>query len=44
MLLHVFNYRKCLEDLAAPSWLVNTFRRYLDADTWALRYSLRAAH
>jgi hypothetical protein len=25
---------KRLEDLAAPSWLVNTFRRYLDADTW----------
>jgi hypothetical protein len=32
--LPAFSYQKCLDDLAAPSWLVDTFRRYLDADTW----------
>ena len=32
--LPAFNYRKRLDDLAAPSWLVGTFRRYLDADPW----------
>jgi hypothetical protein len=32
--LTVFNYQKRLDDLVAPSWLVDTFRRYLDADTW----------
>jgi hypothetical protein len=33
-LLPTFDYQKRLDDLAAPSWLVDTFRRYLDADTW----------
>jgi hypothetical protein len=33
-LLPAFNYQKRLDDLAAPSWLVDTFRRYLDADPW----------
>jgi hypothetical protein len=28
------NYQKRLDDLVAPSWLVDTFHRYLDADTW----------
>jgi hypothetical protein len=32
--LPAFGYRKRLDDLAAPSWLVDTFRRHLDADTW----------
>jgi hypothetical protein len=32
--LTAFNYQKRLDDLVAPSWLVDTFRRYLDADTW----------
>src|SRR6266436_4107161 len=33
-LLPVFDYQKCLNDLAAPSWLVNIFHCYLDAYTW----------
>jgi len=33
-LLPAFNYQKCLDDRAAPSWLVDTFRRHLDADPW----------
>jgi hypothetical protein len=33
-LIPAFDYQKRLDDLAAPSWLVDTFRRYLDADTW----------
>ena len=32
--LPAFSYRKRLDDLVAPSWLVDPFRRYLDADTW----------
>jgi hypothetical protein len=28
------SYRKRLDDLAAPSWLVDTFRRHLNADLW----------
>ena len=32
--LPAFSYRKRLDELAASSWLVNTFRRYLDADPW----------
>jgi hypothetical protein len=30
----VFDYQKRLDNLAMPSWLVDTFCRYLDADTW----------
>jgi hypothetical protein len=33
-LLPAFDCQKRLDDLVAPSWLVDTFRRYLDADTW----------
>jgi hypothetical protein len=33
-LLPAFGYQKRLDDLAAPSWLVDTFRRYLDTDPW----------
>ena len=33
-LLPAFDYQKRLDDLAAPSWLVDTFHRFLDADTW----------
>ena len=33
-LLPAFDYQKRLDDIAAPSWLVDTFRRYLDADSW----------
>jgi hypothetical protein len=29
-----FDYQKRLDNLAAPSWLVDTFRRYLDTDPW----------
>jgi hypothetical protein len=32
--LPAFSYRRRLDDLAAPSWLVDTFHRYLDADPW----------
>ena len=32
--LMAFNYQKRLDDLAAPSWLVDTFRRNLNADFW----------
>jgi len=32
--LVAFNYQKRLDDLATPSWLVDTFRRHLDADPW----------
>ena len=32
--LPAFSYRKRLDDLAAPSWLVDTFRRYLDPYIW----------
>ena len=32
--LPAFSYRKRLDDLAAPSWLVDTFRRYLDTYIW----------
>ena len=28
-----FKYQKCLDDLATPSWLVDTFHRYLNADS-----------
>jgi hypothetical protein len=31
-LLPAFDYQKRLDDIAAPSWLVDTFRRHLDAD------------
>jgi hypothetical protein len=33
-LLPAFDYKKRLDHLATPSWLVDTFRRYLDADNW----------
>jgi hypothetical protein len=33
-LLPAFDYQKRLDDLAAPSWLVDTFRRNLNADFW----------
>jgi hypothetical protein len=29
-----FKYQKHLDDLATPSWLVDTFRRHLNADPW----------
>jgi hypothetical protein len=29
-----FKYQKRLNDLISPSWLVDTFRRHLDADPW----------
>jgi len=32
--LPAWNYRKHLDDLAAPSWFVDTFRRNLDPDFW----------
>jgi hypothetical protein len=32
--LTAFKYQQPLDNLAAPSWLVDTFRRHLDADTW----------
>jgi len=32
--LPAFSYRKRLDDLAAPNWLVDTFRRNLNADFW----------
>jgi hypothetical protein len=32
--LMAFNYQKRLDDLAAPSWLVDTFRHHLNADFW----------
>jgi hypothetical protein len=32
--LMAFNYQKRLDDLAAPSWLVDTFRRNLNAEFW----------
>jgi len=32
--LPAFSYRKRLDELAASSWLVDTFRRYLDANPW----------
>jgi len=32
--LPAFSYRKRLDDLAAPSWLVNTFRHNLNPDLW----------
>ena len=35
-LLPAFDYQKRLGDLAAPSWLVDTFRRHLDAEPWPL--------
>jgi hypothetical protein len=34
--LPALSYRKRLDDLAAPSWLVDTFRRHLDVDPWPL--------
>ena len=34
--LPAFSYRKRLDDLAAPSWLVDTFRCHLAADPWPL--------
>jgi hypothetical protein len=33
-LLPAFDYQKRLDDLVTPSWLVDTFRRYLDEDPW----------
>jgi len=33
-LLPAFNYQQCLNDLAAPNWLVNMFRRNLNANFW----------
>jgi hypothetical protein len=32
--LPAFSYRKRLDDLAAPSWLVNMFRQKLNPDLW----------
>ena len=32
--LPAFGYQKRLDDLVAPNWLVDTFRRYLIADPW----------
>ena len=32
--LTAFKYQQHLDNLAAPSWLVDTFRRHLDADPW----------
>jgi hypothetical protein len=32
--LTAFKYHQCLDNLAAPSWFVDTFRRHLDADPW----------
>jgi hypothetical protein len=32
--LPAFSYRKRLDDLASPSWHVDTFCSYLDADIW----------
>ena len=29
-----FKYQKHLNDLVAPSWLVDTFRRHLNAEFW----------
>jgi hypothetical protein len=29
-----FSYQRCLNNLAASSWLVDTFHRNLDVDTW----------
>jgi hypothetical protein len=34
--LPALSYRKRLDDLAAPSWLVDTFRHHLDAEPWPL--------
>ena len=34
--LPALSYQKHLDDLAAPSWLVDTFRRHLDAEPWPL--------
>jgi len=34
--LPALSYRKRLDDLATPSWLVDTFRRHLNADPWPL--------
>src|SRR5882762_3599973 len=34
--LPALSYWKRLDDLATPSWLVDTFRRHLDADPWPL--------
>jgi hypothetical protein len=31
-----FKYQKRLDDLATPSWLVDTFHRHLNADPWPL--------
>jgi hypothetical protein len=31
-----FKYQKRLNNLISPSWLVDTFRRFLDIDTWPL--------
>jgi len=31
-----FKYQKRLNDLISPSWLVDTFRRFLDTDPWPL--------
>jgi hypothetical protein len=33
-LLPVFDYQKRLDNLVTPSWLVDTFRRYLNEDPW----------
>jgi hypothetical protein len=33
-LLPAFDYQKRLDDLVTPSWLVDTFRRYLGEDPW----------
>ena len=32
--LMAFNYQKCLDNLVAQNWLVDTFRCYLDTDPW----------
>ena len=34
--LPALSYRKSLDDLAAPSWFIDTFRPHLDADPWPL--------
>ena len=33
-LLPAFDYQKRLDDIAAPSWLVDTFMRHLNAGSW----------
>ena len=37
-----FKYQKRLDDLVAPNWLVDTFRRHLDIDCWPPRDKAQA--